>query len=173
MSARTGSRVHAQQGAAAMPIKVLELHHHGVRIGPAAEAVAEARRFYVDVLGIPVDAGRPDIPGVPGLWLDVGRAGQSAQIHLMGAAGKSPPARSDREDPTLPHVALAVEDIAEARRELDAQGVPYWSIDGLVGADSQQIFLRDPFDNVIELHQVGACRCNRAARGEPGSDPRP
>lgn len=155
-----------------MPIKVLELHHHGVRIGPAAEAVADARRFYVEVLGIPVDDGRPDIPGVPGLWLDVGRPGRSAQIHLMGAAGKSPPARSERDDPTLPHVALAVEDVAEARRELDAQGVRYWSIDGLVGADSQQIFLRDPFDNVIELHQIGTCRCNRAAREEPSS-PRP
>ncbi len=149
-----------------MPIKVLELHHHGIRIAPTADAVAEARRFYVDVLGIPVDSGRPDIPGVPGLWLDVGEAAQSAQIHLMGAAGKSPPARSDTEDPTLPHVALAVEDIVETCRQLDEQGVSYWQIDGLVGAGSQQVFLRDPFGNMIELHQIGACRCNRAARGQ-------
>ena len=148
-----------------MPIKVLELHHHGIRIDPTADAVAEARRFYVDVLGIPLDSRRPDIPGVPGLWLDVGEGPQSAQIHLMGAAGKSPPARSDTEDPTIPHVALAVEDIVETRRELDAQGVAYWQIDGLVGADSQQVFLRDPFGNMIELHQIGTCRCNQAARG--------
>ena len=79
--------------------------------------------------------------------------------------GKSPPARSDTEDPTIPHVALAVEDIVETRRELDAQGVSYWQIDGLVGADSQQVFLRDPFGNMIELHQIGTCRCNQAARG--------
>lgn len=148
-----------------MPIKVLELHHHGIRIDPTADAVAEARRFYVDVLGIPVDAQRPDIPGVPGLWLDVGEGPKSAQIHLMGATGQSPPARSDTEDPTIPHVALAVEDIVETRRELDAQGVPYWQIDGLVGADSQQVFLRDPFGNMIELHQIGTCRCNQTARG--------
>ena len=148
-----------------MPIKVLELHHHGIRIAPTADAVAQARHFYVDVLGIPADSGRPDIPGVPGLWLDVGEAAQSAQIHLMGAVGQSPPARSDTEDPTIPHVALAVEDIVETRRELDAQGVSYWQIDGLVGTDSQQVFLRDPFGNMIELHQIGTCRCNQAARG--------
>ncbi len=148
-----------------MPIRVLELHHHGIRMAPTVDAMAKARRFYVDVLGIPVDSGRPDIPGVPGFWLDVGEPPHSAQIHLMGATGKSPPARSDTEDPTLPHVALAVEDIAETRRELDAHGVAYWQVHGLVGADSQQIFLRDPFGNMIELHQVGTCRCNQAARG--------
>ena len=147
-----------------MSIKVLELHHHGIRIDPTADAVSEARRFYVDVLGIPVDSKRPDIPGVPGLWLDVGDGPQSAQIHLMGATGKSPSALSDHEDPTIPHVALAVEDIVEARRELDAQGVSYWRIDGLVGAGSQQVFLPDPFGNLIELHQIGTCRCNQAAR---------
>ena len=134
-------------------MKVLELHHHGIRIDPTDDAVAKARRFYVDVLGIPADSQRPDIPGVPGLWLDVGNGARSAQIHLMGAAGKSPSARSDTEDPTIPHVALAVADIAEARRELDAQGVSYWQI------------LHDPFGNMIELHQIGTCRCNQAARG--------
>ena len=148
-----------------MSIKIVELHHHGIRIDPTADAVAEARRFYVDVLGIAVDSQRPDIPGVPGLWLDVGDGPQSAQIHLMGAAGKSPPARSDTEDPTIPHVALAVEDIVATRRELDEHGVSYWQIDGLVGVDSQQVFLRDPFGNMIELHQIGTCRCNQAARG--------
>jgi catechol 2,3-dioxygenase-like lactoylglutathione lyase family enzyme len=148
-----------------MPIKVLELHHHGIRIAPTADAVAQARHFYVNVLGIAADSGRPEIPGVPGLWLDVGEAAQSAQIHLMGAVGQSPPARSDTEDPTIPHVALAVEDIVETRRELDAHGVSYWQLDGLVGTDSQQVFLRDPFGNMIELHQIGTCRCNQAARG--------
>ncbi len=148
-----------------MPIKVVELHHHGIRIGTTAEALEQARTFYTEVLGLAIDPGRPQVPGIPGFWLYVGQGEQTAQIHLMGAVGKSPMARSEKEDPTLPHVALAVEDIEEARRELDERGIWYWRIQGLVGTNSDQIFVQDPFGNVIELHQVGTCRCNRAALG--------
>ena len=146
-----------------MPIKVLELHHHGIRIGTSSEDVEKARNFYADVLGLETDTGRPDIRGIPGFWMYVGDAQHSAQIHLMGAEGRSPMARSDLEDPTIPHVALAVEDIQETRRELERQGVWYWQIQGLVGNYSDQVFVRDPFGNVIEWHQIGPCRCNIAA----------
>lgn len=147
-----------------MAIKVLELHHHGIRIGTTEDEVEQARHFYTDVLGIPADAGRPDIRGIPGFWLDIGSGDKSSQIHLMGAVGMSPVARSAKEDPTLPHVALAVEDIQEAKQELDRQGIWYWQIHGLVGNNSDQIFVQDPFGNIIELHQIGTCRCNQAAR---------
>jgi hypothetical protein len=60
-------------------------------------------------------------------------------------------------------VALAVADIDEARAELERQGVPHWTIEGLVGENSDQVFVEDPFGNVIELHQIGTCRCNRGA----------
>jgi catechol 2,3-dioxygenase-like lactoylglutathione lyase family enzyme len=145
-----------------MPIRVLELHHHGIRIGKTPEEVEKARQFYSEVLGLPVDSGRPDIPGIPGFWVYVGDDQHSAQIHLMGAVGRSPAARSDKEDPTIPHVALAVDDIQEAQRELDQLGIWYWHIQGLVGQYSDQVFVPDPFGNVIELHQIGTCRCNRA-----------
>jgi catechol 2,3-dioxygenase-like lactoylglutathione lyase family enzyme len=151
-------------GETIMPIKVLELHHHGIRIGKSDEDVAKARDFYTGVLGLQADRGRPDIPGIPGFWMDVGSGGHSTQLHLMGAEGRSPVARSDIEDPTIPHVALAVEDIKAAKRELDERGVWYWQLQGLVDANSDQIFVRDPFGNVIELHQIGTCRCNKAAR---------
>jgi catechol 2,3-dioxygenase-like lactoylglutathione lyase family enzyme len=146
-----------------MPIKVLELHHHGIRIGKSDADVGKARDFYTDVLGLEADAGRPNIPGIPGFWLDVGNEQGSAQIHVMGAEGRSPLARSDIEDPTIPHVALAVEDINEAKRELEARGIWYWQMQGLVGQNSNQVFVRDPFGNVIELHQIGTCRCNKAS----------
>lgn len=146
-----------------MGIKVLELHHHGIRMGKEDEDVEKARSFYGDVLGLETDAGRPTIPGIPGFWMYVGEGDNTSQIHLMGAVGMSPVARSEKEDPTHPHVALAVEDIQEAKRDLDARGIWYWQIEGLVGQGSDQIFVRDPFDNVIELHQVGTCRCNKAA----------
>jgi catechol 2,3-dioxygenase-like lactoylglutathione lyase family enzyme len=146
-----------------MSIRVLELHHHGIRISPTPEAVEQARQFYTDVLGLETDPGRPEIPGIPGFWLFVGQEQQTAQIHLMGAEGTSPVARSATQDPTLPHVALAVEDIAEAKRELDSRGIWYWQIQGLVGPHSDQVFVPDPFGNVIELHQIGTCRCNKVA----------
>ena len=146
-----------------MAIKVLELHHHGIRMGKEDDDVQKARSFYGGVLGLETDSGRPTIPGIPGFWMYVGKGENTSQIHLMGAVGVSPVARSEKEDPTHPHVALAVEDIQEAKRDLDERGIWYWQIEGLVGQGSDQIFVRDPFDNVIELHQIGTCRCNKAA----------
>jgi catechol 2,3-dioxygenase-like lactoylglutathione lyase family enzyme len=146
-----------------MGIKVLELHHHGIRIGTTVEDVERAQRFYTGVLGLESDPQRPVLPGVPGFWMFVGTGDRTASIHLMGATGISPLARSLKEDPTLPHVALAVADIQEAKRELEAQGIWFWQIQGLVGENSDQVFVEDPFGNVIELHQIGTCRCNKAA----------
>jgi catechol 2,3-dioxygenase-like lactoylglutathione lyase family enzyme len=146
-----------------MPIKVLELHHHGIRIGTTPEAVESGRQFYSEVLGLRPDPARPNLPGVPGFWMFVGDDRHTASIHLMGASGMSPLARSPREDPTLPHVALAVEDIQEAKRDLAARGIWFWQIQGLVGENSDQVFVEDPFGNIIELHQIGTCRCNKAA----------
>ena len=148
-----------------MPIKVVELHHHGIRIGTTAEEVEQARQFYTDVLGLQTDPGRPNIPSIPGFWMYVGQGEQTSQIHLMGARGMSPMARSEKEDPTLPHVALAVENIQEAREELERRGIWHWRIQGLVGNNSDQVFVQDPFGNVIELHQVGSCRCNKIVLG--------
>ncbi len=146
-----------------MPIKVLELHHHGIRIGTTPGQVETSRRFYTEVLGLTADSERPDLPGVPGFWMFVGNDKHTASIHLMGATGISPLARNLKEDPTLPHVALAVEDIQAATEELKDRGIWFWQIQGLVGADSDQVFVQDPSGNVIELHQIGTCRCNKAS----------
>jgi len=144
-----------------MAVKVLELHHHGIRVGPSPEEVAKARKFYGDVLGLQHDAGRPNIPTIDGYWMDVGG---SAQIHLMGVNGQSKFAKGPGQDPSLPHVALAVADIQETRRELDRLGVEYWVAESVVGPHSQQIFMKDPFNNMIELHQVDSCRCVTSRR---------
>jgi catechol 2,3-dioxygenase-like lactoylglutathione lyase family enzyme len=145
-----------------MAIQVLELHHHGIRVGPSKDDVAKARKFYGDVLGLSHDPGRPEIPTIDGYWMDVGG---TAQIHLMGVHGMSQFAQgSPDKDPSNPHVALAVPDIQAAKKELDALGVAYWVSRGVVGPESQQIFLRDPAGNMIELHQIGTCRCITASR---------
>jgi catechol 2,3-dioxygenase-like lactoylglutathione lyase family enzyme len=139
-----------------MAIKVLELHHHGIRIGPTPEAKKKAHDFYNGVLGLSPDLGRPHIPAIDGYWIDVGGG---AQIHLMGVEGESALAQGPGKDPSRPHVALAVEDIQAAKQELDRMGVSYWVGRNIVGPASEQVFMDDPFGNLIELHQAGTCRC--------------
>jgi len=140
-----------------MAVEVLELHHHGIRVGPTKEEADAAMQFYRDVLGLSADPGRPTIPTIEGYWMDVGGR---AQIHLMGVNGMSKFAQGSPErDPSNPHVALAVADIQATKKELDRLGVSYWLTRGVVGPESEQIFLRDPAGNMIELHQIGTCRC--------------
>jgi class 3 adenylate cyclase len=145
-----------------LAIKVVGLHHCGVRVAPeATEAVA---RFYADVLGLPADPGRPDVPGVPGRWLD---AGEHAQLHLIGVEGRLMDLGGG-VDPSEPHVALAVPDLAAARGELERLGVGYRVLAGRAGPGLEQLFLRDPAGNLIELHEAAACRCSSRSRaGEP------
>lgn len=143
-----------------MAIRVLELHHHAVRV--PTSTVDDVKRFYTDVLGLQTDQRRPDIPSIPGAWLYVGEEGKpTAQIHVMGRDSLPPFAKSEEQDPTRFHVALAVDDIEATRAELDRLGVAHWVIGGLVGPQAIQVFLEDPAGNMIELHQVGTCNCNR------------
>ncbi|MGD9603176.1 MAG: VOC family protein [Gammaproteobacteria bacterium] len=147
-----------------MAIKILELHHHAVRTGATQEAADRTVAFYRDVLGLSTDPGRPNIPGIPGYWVDV--AGR-AQVHLMGVDGQSRYAQGPGRDPANPHVAFGVEDIVATRAELDRLGADYWVSEGIVGPQSQQIFMLDPAGNMIELHQAGTCRCQGVSRPAP------
>ena len=71
-----------------MAIKVVELHHTGVRIDAGKQNAVE--NFYSSVLGLSRDEGRPTIPGIPGAWINVGEVGQ---IHLIGGDQPSPVAQ--------------------------------------------------------------------------------
>ena len=144
-----------------MAIKVVELHHTGVRIDAKDQSMAALQDFYTGVLGLAHDQGRPTIPGIPDMWINVGEVGQ---IHLIGGDQPSPVARGPGEDPTRPHVAMAVADIVETKAELDRMGVQYWSLKGLTDPESEQLFLDDPCGNMVELHQVDKCRCRLASR---------
>ena len=144
-----------------MGIRVLEIHHHAVRIDSEPPKFKAVQKFYKDVLGLEADPGRPKIPGVPGFWINVGEGGQ---IHLIGGEQPSPLAKGPGQDPTIPHVALAVADIKETKAELDRLNVPYWSMTGINGPAAEQIFINDPSGNMVELHQVDQCRCRIANR---------
>ncbi|NDJ87907.1 MULTISPECIES: VOC family protein [Mycolicibacter] len=139
-----------------MALQGLELHHHAVRMNP--DAAEKSLRFYRDVLGLQPDPAARDIPGVPLYWMDTANG---TQIHLFGVEGVSQYARSPENDPFVEHVAFGVPDIVAARAELDRLEVSYWR----AGRDeSQQLFLYDDSGNMVELHQIGTCRCDRTAR---------
>lgn len=136
-----------------MAIKVVELMHAGFRIPPGEGDVKKAETLYGKVLGMQLDQERPHIPGIPGFWVNVRNGSRQQQIHIMGAEGASPASRSAKQDPTRPHVALAVEDLEEAKRELEENGIEFWVYGGLVGPASEQVFFEDGFGNMIELQQ--------------------
>jgi class 3 adenylate cyclase len=148
-----------------MTIKVLELHHHAIRVGPTQREADAVRDFYVNVLGLAQDPGRNVRSRMPGYWLDVG---DHAQVHLMGVTGTGMDL-GDGIDPSAPHVALAVADVAAARAELDRLGVPYRALERVAGPDATQLFVKDPAGNLVELHQVGACRCVARSRAAVGT----
>ena len=64
-----------------MALKILEIHHPALRIDGSEPGLAANRAFYEDVLGLAADSRRPTLPGIPGLWINVGEVGQ---LHLIG-----------------------------------------------------------------------------------------
>lgn len=137
-----------------MAIQVTALMHAGLRVGRSDDDIAKAKAFYQDMLGLETDANRPEIPGIPGFWSNVDAGGRNQQVHIMGAEGASPVARSAKQDPTRAHLAFAVADTDAALAELDRRGIEYWVYESLVGRASNQIFFEDPFGNMIELQQA-------------------
>ena len=144
-----------------MALKIVEIHHPALRIDGSELGLAANRAFYEGVLGLAADPKRPALPGIPGLWINVGEVGQ---IHLIGGEQPSPVAKGPGEDPTRPHIAFAVKDIVATRQELERMGVKYWVIEGLTSPDSTQVFMNDPCGNMVELHQFDKCRCRASNR---------
>jgi class 3 adenylate cyclase len=141
-----------------MTLKIAELHHFAVRIPPGPDSAGTALRFYNDVLGLESDHVPWDRPG-EGQRIN---AGSHAQIHLLQGG---PSALSTGElDLTAPHMACAVASIDEAQGELDRLAVRYRVLHGRLGPESRRLFFADPAGNLIELHQLGTCRCTMRAR---------
>lgn len=139
-----------------MPLEILELHHYAVRVGANRKEAEDAAAFYHEVLGLKSDSRRPDLPTVPGAWIDVEG---TTQVHLIGVEGDSSFLQGPGQDPTRPHIAFAVPDIQKALQELDRMGVPYWSTKGVAGPNLIQVYFDDPAGNMIEIHQIGTCMC--------------
>ncbi len=144
----------SKEGEVNVGIEIVSMLHAGFRCGPSEEDVNQAQEFYGGLLGLEIDQKRPEIPGIPGFWTNLKPGDRSQQLHVMGASGASPVARSNQEDPTRVHLAFAVKDLASARDELQKKKIKFWEYKALVGNASTQIFFEDPFGNVIEIQQT-------------------
>ena len=111
--------------------------------------IARAKRFYVDILGCPLEreTERAVFVTVAGLL-----------IALLGADAHTP--GDDHFDPFrvgLDHLALAVEDtsnLEDMQRELDAAGVPNNGVEEDPGTHRKYISFYDPDGIAWELYSV-------------------
>ena len=120
-------------------IKVKQFLHTSVNVAADPDQGIE---FYGKFLGLDA-APRPDIPGTPGAWWQVG----DSQVHIIGRSQTDQPLDAARA-----HFALGVESLAEAKQALESAGIAYRESAGRVG--TTQVFFNDPFGNLIELQEV-------------------
>src|SRR5262249_15499203 len=110
------------------------------------------------------DPIRDQIPSpVPGAWLSVGEPGNTTtQVHMMGMEPVFPTAE---EPPSAgrPHIALAVDDLEEAKAELDRLGGQWQQASG-PGVGLVQLIVTDPAGNVFEIHDLHECACVKLPR---------
>ena len=120
---------------------VRSVHHIGLVTGQ----FERMRRFYIELLGLPVSGGFPDHQIV---FLHAG----STRVELLGSDVR--PRGQARGG--WHHLALAVDDVDAAFSELSAQGAQISSPPEDFPPEAPEFriaFLRDPDGNLIELIQ--------------------
>ena len=123
-----------------MAIKVVGLHHANVRL----QSQEQARDFYGRILGLERDPSMPWSEERRLIWWNVG----GGQLHTpIGQRVNATP--SGR--PIGSHFALAVADVQEAKRTLEAEGIHY--DEQTLPGRGLQLFVNDPAGNLVELFQ--------------------
>ena len=121
----------------------LKLHHASVITADLQRSLA----FYCGVLGLEVDASRPDL-GFAGAWLVVGEQ----QVHLLELPNVDPvrgrPDHAGRDR----HTAFHVTGLSELEQKLDKADIPFTRS----RSGRSAVFCRDPDGNGIELIEVRA-----------------
>lgn len=103
---------------------------------------AKALEFYTGILGLQVDASRPDL-GYPGAWLQVG----SGQIHLLEVPNPDSVDNRPEHGGRDHHVALQVSDLGELIQRLEQVAITY----SKSKSGRAALFCRDYDGNAIEL----------------------
>lgn len=119
------------------------MHHASLIVADTERSLG----FYHDLLGLPVDASRPDL-GYPGAWLQLG----AQQIHLLEVPNPDPiehrPAHGGRDR----HLALSVPDLDRIIERLDAANIGYT----VSRSGRRALFCRDPDANALEFVELRA-----------------
>jgi glyoxylase I family protein len=116
----------------------MRLHHVSVIVADTERALG----FYRDVLGLEVDARRPDL-GYPGAWLQLGEA----QIHLLELPNPDPVSGRPKHGGRDRHFALTVAQLAPVVEVLEAAGIAHT----LSRSGRRALFCRDPDGNAVEI----------------------
>ena len=103
---------------------------------------AKALEFYRDILGLEIDASRPDL-GYPGAWLQIA----NGQIHLLEVPNPDPVDKRPDHGGRDRHLALQVSDLALVIQRLEKAGIAY----SKSKSGRAALFCRDYDANAIEL----------------------
>lgn len=121
---------------------IMHLSHVTVTMPKGSEDVA--RTFYGGLLNLP-EIPKPELMrSRGGVWFDAG----GLDVHLSIEESRTRP-DSDR------HFGLECPDVDGLRKRLDAAGMP--TEDGRP-APWKRFYVRDPFGNRIEIHEIGGLR---------------
>ena len=113
-----------------------------LHVGLLVKDTTRSLEFYRGVLGLEIDSTRPDL-GYTGAWIRAGRQ----QIHLLELTSPDPVTGRPTHGGRDRHLALAVSDIVELRRALDAAGIVYTHSK----SGRKALFCRDPDGNALEF----------------------
>lgn len=119
-------------------MKIAGLHHVSLIVADTARSL----RFYCDVLGLEIEASRPDL-AFPGAWLRLG----DRQLHLLELPNPDPvddrPAHGGRDR----HTAVVVDDLETFAARLASRGIAHT----MSRSGRRALFCRDPDGNAWEL----------------------
>jgi glyoxylase I family protein len=117
---------------------MMRLHHVSLIVADTQRSLT----FYRDLLGLEVDAHRPDL-GFPGAWLNVG----DQQIHLLELPNPDPVTGRPEHGGRDRHTAFRVDDLDGIKARLASAGQSFT----LSRSGRPALFCRDPDGNAIEL----------------------
>jgi catechol 2,3-dioxygenase-like lactoylglutathione lyase family enzyme len=118
--------------------RVTRLHHAQITIPTGADAEANARAFYCDLLGLREIAKPESLQGRGGFWVELG----DVQVHIGAENGV------DRQA-TKAHLAYQVSDVQAWQAVIRARGLEI--AESVPIAGFERFEFRDPFGNRVEF----------------------